>query len=138
MEITKKQQERIDQIAETYGLKLVLLFGSQVHGKTHAESDIDIGVLPKKALSFSDEVNIATEFIHIFGMKADFANLHKAPPLLLSEVMKNCRILYQREPTDFSDLFVYAKQRYAENTPLFLMTHNAVQRFIGSQTEYDR
>lgn len=130
MEITEKQRKKTKEIAVAYNIKLVLLFGSHVHGRTHTESDIDIGVLPQKALSFYDEVSIATELVNVFGERADFTNLHKASPLLLYEVIKNCHIIYQREPTDFSDFFVYGKQRYAENAPLFLMTQRAVQRFV--------
>ncbi|MBI4599737.1 nucleotidyltransferase domain-containing protein [Candidatus Uhrbacteria bacterium] len=130
MEITEKQEKKIAEVAEKYGLKLVLLFGSQVHGRTHRESDIDIGVLPQKALSFTDEVYLATEFINIFGMTADFTNLYKAPPLLLMEVIKNNHVLYQEEPTAYTDFFVYAKQRFSEAAPIFAMTDAAVRRFF--------
>lgn len=132
MEITDKQKEKIQEIAETYGLKLVLLFGSQAHGKTHAESDIDIGVFPIKAISFRDEVNIATEFINIFGMKADFTNLYKAPPLLLREVANNNTVLYQRGATTYDNFIVYAYQRFAEAEPIFVMHEESIQRFLNA------
>src|SRR3990167_4676309 len=44
MEFTEIQRQEIAKMAEKYGLSLVVLFGSQATGKTHARSDIDIGV----------------------------------------------------------------------------------------------
>lgn len=132
MEITEKQKKKIAEIAEKYGLKLVLLFGSQVHGKTHAESDIDIGVLPLKALSFEEEVNLATECINIFGMRADFSNLYKAPPFLLREVANTNAILYQCDATAYDDFIAYAYQRFAEAESIFVMHEESIQRFLDS------
>lgn len=132
MKITEKQHKKIREIAEAYHLKLVLLFGSHVRGNTHQESDIDIGVLPQTAFSFFDEVNLATEFINIFGAKVDFTNLQKAPPLLLREVAHTNTILYQRGVTAYDDFIAYAYQRFAEAEPIFVMHEESIQRFLNS------
>lgn len=129
MNITKKQKEEIAQIAARYNLALVLLFGSRVTGRLHEESDIDIGVLPRKTLSFVDEVNLAADFVHVFGQRVDFTNLHKAPPLLLHEVAENHRILYVCDGVARDDFVAYAIRRYAEAQPLFEMTRRSLDRF---------
>ena len=36
-------QDKIEEIAKKYSLKLLLLFGSQSSGKTHPMSDFDFG-----------------------------------------------------------------------------------------------
>ncbi|RJQ31015.1 nucleotidyltransferase domain-containing protein [Candidatus Parcubacteria bacterium] len=48
IEITREKREKIKNMAEKYGLKLVLLFGSRVKGKVHEESDYDIAYLSDK------------------------------------------------------------------------------------------
>ena len=117
-------------MAQKYQLKLVVLFGSQVSGKTHQESDIDIGFLPKKELSFKKEIQLTSKFIEIFGEKVDVTNLRKASPLLLKEVAENACVLYQQKD-EFDRFQLYALQRYAEAKPIFEMHQKAIKQFLS-------
>ena len=65
----EKIKPQIKELAEKHGLKLVMLFGSQVTGKTHKESDYDIAYLSDKKLSFDDEGRIIIEIAPIIGAR---------------------------------------------------------------------
>ena len=46
-----KIKPQIKELAEKYGLKLVMLFGSQASGKTHKESDVDFAFTADEYIS---------------------------------------------------------------------------------------
>lgn len=119
----------IKNIAEKYHLSLVLLFGSQVSGPIHKESDIDIAVLPSKNLTFEQEINLAAEFFNISN-KIDFTNLRKASPLLLKKIIENCQALYQKNPSDFSVFEIHALNRHHEALPLYKMHFQSIKDFV--------
>ena len=73
-----KLKPAIKRLAEKYQLSLVLLFGSQASGDVHKESDIDIGIMPNKNLTFEQEINLAAEFFNVSN-KIDLTNLRKKP-----------------------------------------------------------
>lgn len=126
---TPRQIKKIQEIAAENHLKLVLLFGSQASEKTHKESDIDIGILPSKNLTFEEEIKITTEFSNI-ALNFDLSNLQKASPLLLKKVIENCEIIYQRNPEVFSIFEIYALNRYQEAYPLFEIKQQLLYEFI--------
>ena len=131
MTFSSKQLKKLKELARKYQLKLVVLFGSQVSGKTHQESDFDIGFLSKKELSFKKEIQLASKFIEIFGEKVDVTNLRKASPLLLREVAENACVLYQEKKDEFDRFQLYALQRYAEAKPIFEMHQEAIKQFLS-------
>jgi predicted nucleotidyltransferase len=44
----------LEPIARKHGLKLVVLFGSQVTGHAHPESDVDVAALPTHRMSWDE------------------------------------------------------------------------------------
>lgn len=49
MDLTEKQKHKIEKISQKYSLDLLLLFGSQVTGQIHKESDFDVAYIAKKS-----------------------------------------------------------------------------------------
>ena len=66
MKLKQKQKQKIEEVAEKYQLKLVLLFGSRVDGKIHKESDYDVAYLSNRKLSFEEESRLNVAFTGIF------------------------------------------------------------------------
>lgn len=115
MKISEKQQQRINVLAKKYQLKLILLFGSRVTGKTHKESDFDVAYLPEKNLSFDEETDINLQFIGIFSHdRIDTVDLRKASPLLLYGIFKNCQVLFAEDDLIFYRYRVYILKKYIE------------------------
>ena len=107
-------------MAKKYGLKLFVLFGSSITGKTHKESDIDVAYLGTQNLTIREEAKIMISLAPILKNKnVDLINIHMAPPLLLYAIAKNGKVLYASNPLEFYRLRAYAFKRYIENKPLF-------------------
>lgn len=54
---------RIKELADTYGLNLVILFGSQVTGGTHRESDYDVGYAAGHTLTIESQGKLILDLI---------------------------------------------------------------------------
>lgn len=131
MRLSIFQKQKIKELAQKYNLKLILLFGSQALKKTHRESDVDLAFLSGENLSFEEETLLNTEFCGILKTdRVDTVNLRKAPPLLLKEILDNCRILYRKEKLDFSFFEALVLQKYFEAKPLFQFRHEKLKRLI--------
>jgi len=122
MEISEKQKQKIEEVAKKYRLKLVLLFGSRVTGKTHKESDFDVAYLPEKNLSFDDEIDINFQFTLIFPQeryRVDTVDMRKAPPLLLYGIFRKCQVLFKIDDIIFPTYKVYVYKKYIEAKPIY-------------------
>ena len=70
----------LDQLCKKHDLKFIVLHGSQVTGKTHAKSDIDIAVMPKEKFDLlSLQADLSQKLKSDF---VDLTNLLHANPLL--------------------------------------------------------
>ena len=87
MKLTKPQKVKLGKIAKKFRLKLILAFGSQVNGKTHPESDLDIAVLfPSGDFPFKKYGELHSGLLGIFpGNDVDIVILNRADPLLLKK-----------------------------------------------------
>src|SRR3989344_4507986 len=118
------------EIAGKYGLSLVLLFGSQVTGKTHKESDIDIAYLSDKPLDLMTEARLMVDLMPTFESNAvDIVDLKKAPPLLMKLIFDHHEVLFCRDYGRYFTYLMYAKRRYREAASLFALRDKALGRF---------
>ena len=90
----KIAQDKIEEIAKKYDLKLLLLFGSQVSGKTHPMSDFDFGYIGKKDMSYQEKSSLDDDLSRLVKGEADTVDLRNAGSLLKYEIIKNNEILY--------------------------------------------
>lgn len=113
---------RVSAIAEKYHLSLVLLFGSQATGKTHAQSDVDIAIRAFHALRPRELAGLAYDLSQALQTKkVDIVDLHNAPPLLLAQIARFGQLLYEQEPSTCTRFRIYAIKRFMEARPLFNM-----------------
>lgn len=118
MEIVEKQKQKIAEIAKKYKLKLVLLFGSRVTGKTHKESDFDVAYLPAKNLSFDEECYLNVDFTGIFqNNEVDTVDMRRVPPLLLYGIFRKCQVLFAQDVLIFPTYRAYVFKKYVEIKP---------------------
>ncbi len=111
---------KIAELAKRYGLTLVVLFGSQVTGKTHRESDVDVAYMSERKLSFDDEAFLNFNLTEIFhNDKVSLVNMKAASPLLLKQVVTNAVVLHERTPHLFVEMFLYGLRIYEEAQPIF-------------------
>jgi predicted nucleotidyltransferase len=115
--ISADQKEGLEAIRRDFGLRLIVAFGSQVEGRTHAASDLDIGILLNRASDLRR--GLFSRFSEVFSeYEVDLALLNRADPLLLKEVCRNAVLLAGAE-IDLQELRIYAFKRFVEYRPFF-------------------
>lgn len=131
IQITDRIRQKIVQLAQEYQLSLVVLFGSQSRGDTHAQSDVDIAYRAVEPLSLESEGMLIVELMQIFQTeKIDLASLRLASPLLLHEIAVSGQPLYEQRPGNFNDFYVYAMRRYEEARPLFRLRSEYLKKYV--------
>lgn len=136
----KFDEEKIKEIAEKYGLKLLLIFGSQASGKSNKLSDFDFGFISERELGYLERSDLA----HNLSMLAQFpkveeVDLKKAGPFLLKEIVKNNRVLFEKDFA-YNDFFSYAVRVYLESEQLFKLQETIYENTINKyrQIIYDQ
>jgi len=121
--IDDKKRELVRQIAQKYNLRLFVLFGSQVTGQTHKESDFDFGYIADRDLSLDEEGRLIGEIMPLAEIKdermVNLVSLKKTSPLLFYSALNNSQLIYEEEEGALADLQAYAFKVYVETLPLF-------------------
>lgn len=107
------------QVVRRYRLDLVVLFGSQVNGRSNRESDIDVAVRyrPGVRQDFDRDLALMADLDNaIWGTaELDVAFLNGANSLLLFEVATTGRLLYESAPLLFWQFQSYAARRFDDD-----------------------
>lgn len=129
---THIDHDKIVELAQKYGLTLVVLFGSQATGKTHKESDVDIAFLSERQLDTTDEIQINYALTLIcHNDRVDSVNLHIAHPLLLMQIVTDAKVLYEKQGIEFAALEVYALRRFREAQLLYEIRREKLAAFTN-------
>lgn len=109
--------------AESKGIELIILFGSQANNKASEESDYDIAVLTASEKNIADLDNYTdilffiTDALKIPGQKIDLTNINEANPLLRYNIFQKGKLLYG-ESIRFSEEKAFAFREYIDARPL--------------------
>lgn len=121
----------LGKTAIKYGIKLILMFGSQVNKKTHQMSDIDIGVLLKKNdLDFDKHMALLADFQKLFPSKrVDLVIINQADPLFLKKILESCKLLFGKED-ELNKLKLYSFHQFCDYQKYFKLEEEFANRFI--------
>jgi len=118
----EKNKKMIAELGEKHELDLVLLFGSQASGKTHAQSDVDIAIHGARRFRPMELAQIQFDFSSALKIELiEIADLKSATPLLMKEIADNSILLYEKEANLYDELKIYFLRRYFEARPLLKM-----------------
>jgi predicted nucleotidyltransferase len=132
MSDSKVDKNLLDEMAQKYQLRFIVLFGSRTDGSAREDSDFDIAYSAKKEIDYGDEVFLAEDISRVFSFgKVDIVNTTKAGPLLMREIADKGQLLAEFEPNSFDKFQMYAFARYFEAKPLFKMQAEYVERNAG-------
>ncbi|MDI6793902.1 MAG: nucleotidyltransferase domain-containing protein [bacterium] len=100
---------------------VVYLFGSQVTGRTQADSDVDVAVLLKEEddfIRFERRLRLGNELEKIVGQPVDLIVLNDAPSLLVHQALKEGDLVFGRDREAQIEFEVRAGQMYADLKPM--------------------
>ena len=99
-------------LAKKYNLDLVVLFGSQASGRTHAKSDVDIAFSGKGEI---DKHKLVLDLDQLFKRDdIETVDLSKASPTLMRAIVKDGGLLYEKDTTTFLRWKFYAIRTWME------------------------
>jgi predicted nucleotidyltransferase len=128
--------EDLALIAERYGIRLLLQFGSTVLGNVHSRSDVDLAVLLERSpLALEAHGGLLHDLQKLVpDRQVDLAVLNHADPLFLQRVVERCRLLHGN-PAELQRLKLYAFKRYQDHRRFFDLERRFVARALtGSAT----
>ncbi len=105
-------KKELSPIAKKFGLRFIVLFGSTARGRMHKESDIDVGVLTERPLTFNNRLKLWYELASLFRADIDLAVLNHASPLFGFEVARDGRLLYERNRYAWKNWRSYKIRQY--------------------------
>jgi len=138
IEIDEKKKILLAKLAEDYDLELLILFGSQVTGKTHKESDFDIGYVSKKDITVEDHVKMHPILMNVLGIKSELlislTDIKTAPPLLLKEMFEKGKhiVLYTKDRTIYDEYAIYSMKNYLDSRPLFDLRDFLIDKYFAT------
>ncbi len=98
------------------------LFGSQADSRAHGKSDVDTAVLlagHEKPVRLDRRLQLIDEVSEICGRKADVIVLNDASPLLRQQVLKNKKVIFERDTLERIEFEVRAGKIYADLKPMY-------------------
>ena len=91
---------------------LVFIHGSVAKGRTRIDSDIDIAVLFNKKPSFEQLFKIKDEVSENLNKEIDLTVLNDASPVIKMQVLKNGKLLFERNKGEYARFFVNTVKVY--------------------------
>lgn len=117
----KVEPIRLNQLAQKFGLDLIVLFGSYARGQTHRESDCDVAVhAVSREHDWQWEIDLIRELV--FALDCDNLDVtltHNASPLLMYEIARDGIPLYEAHEGLFEDFQIYAAKRHADSYKIY-------------------
>ena len=118
----KLQKVLKDYFAGQSDVLVAYLFGSQASLRARDKSDVDIAVLLSKEenlIRFERRLQLIDEVSEVCKRKADVVVLNDAPPLLQHQVLKNKKMIFDRDPEERIEFEVRAGKVYADLKPMY-------------------
>ena len=132
----RADREKLAEIAQKYGLDLIVIFGSQVQGRAVPGSDVDVAVrfVRRDWGDVNRELDLIGELAGAIEGDGDLdvAFLNGASPLLLYQVACTGVPLYEKDPGDFALFQSYAARRYYDSQKFFEAQDRYLRERYGS------
>ena len=111
-------------------VRLAYLFGSLARGEAHPGSDVDLAVRSDGPLGLTESSALIGRLESALGRRVDLVDLHRAPPLLLHEVLSEGIPLIVRDPDEQADFETRAIARFLDTAHLRRIQHHYLQQRV--------
>ena len=126
-------RERLDDIAGTHGILLLVQFGSSVSGHLRADSDIDLAALLERApATLAEHGRLLADLQSLFpDREVDLVLLNRADPLLLRKITERCELIHGTTRR-FQELKIYAFKRYQDHRRYLALEREWVDKTLAT------
>lgn len=119
MRLTARQKKQLASLAQAFGIKLALVYGSVAKGQAGPKSDLDLGLwlADSAGLTGGRYFDLMAKLQAVFPQKeVDAVILNHADPLFLKQIASHFKLIYGR-PSQAQDFYLYAISRYQDFAP---------------------
>jgi predicted nucleotidyltransferase len=124
-------KDQLQPIAQKYGLRFIVLFGSVARGRVHEESDIDIGVYTEKNITFNRRLKLWLELCQVFNAEIDLAVLNHAEPVFGALVARDGKLLYEGKKYAWETWRSYKTRQYWDTKKF----REDLERYVARRVE---
>lgn len=108
--------------AEGEGIAAAWLFGSVARGTAGPDSDVDVGILyredpPRTLAGIGQVFGLEEDLVEATGLPVQVVNLNQAPLELIIRVLRDGKLLVDREPLRRIDFEVRSRNEYWDFEP---------------------
>ena len=121
---------QLEVIAKRHGLRLIVLFGSQVTGRTHPESDVDVAVLARRPVSEAKRLALWRDLSDAVGADVDLTLMDRVGPVLQNRIAREGRLLYEAGRREWENYRSYLVRRYWDSAKFIEATADYVARRV--------
>jgi len=121
----------LSKIFENYkDIQAVYLFGSYVSGKTHRNSDIDLGIVPVSSKTKEKKLELLADLAKHGFCNVDVVFLDTDDIVLRFEVIRNNRLIYHKSDFDHGSFFSKIIRQYFDFLPYLEVQRQAYKERI--------
>ena len=123
--------QRLENIFRKYSdIHAVYLFGSTASGKTHAESDLDLAILPRKSSLRKKKLDILTELAREGFTDVDMVFLDTEDVVIKFGSIRQNHLIYCAEDFDANAFFSLTLRQYFDFAPYLKTQRDAYKRRV--------
>ncbi|MEA3349580.1 MAG: nucleotidyltransferase domain-containing protein [Chloroflexota bacterium] len=126
------RQRLSDIFSQFPEIEAVYLFGSHATGKTHAESDLDLAIVPRDEQARTRKLDILTELARHGFCDVDLVILDSDDIVLEYEAVRYNQLIYQTENFDRGTIYSLVVRKYLDFLPYLKVQREAYKRRILS------
>ena len=106
-------KKKLIDLASSYKIELILVFGSYAKRNVHKRSDLDIGIYSQEKITPHDLWELQTKLMELFGRDdIDVVILNDTSPVLLFNILKHHTLLYISNNNLLNQFKTMALKRY--------------------------
>lgn len=123
--------DHLEKVFRKYpDIQAAYLFGSTASGKTHAKSDLDLAILPKKSSMREQKLDLLADLAREGFCDVDLVFLDTKDVVIKFESVRQNRLLYCAKDFDANAFFSLTLRQYFDFVPYLKTQREAYKRRV--------